>query len=153
QFPGNEQQLRVSEGKARAFLLERLSASRNRPGDRFEAVLAEPARVGGHDFAAGSLVEGKVVRSAPPRMLSRAGSLQLQVDRLVSSHETIAVTGNLSGIEAGWKTVVLDEEGRLRGLKPGLKNALVDLGYAYAIGKVADDAAEAPLGAVGAAMS
>ena len=49
--------------------------------------------------------------------------------------------------------MALDEEGTLRGLKPGLKNALVDLGYAYAIGKVADDVAETPIRAVGATMS
>ncbi|HKW32234.1 MAG TPA: hypothetical protein VJN92_04470 [Candidatus Acidoferrum sp.] len=153
EFPGNEEQLILREGKARAFLLDHLSASRNRPGDRFQAVLAEPARVGGHDLEAGSLVEGKVIRSAPPRMLSRAGLLQLQVDRLVLPKETIAVRGNLSGSEAGRKSVVLDGEGRLRGLKPGLKNALVDLGYAYTIGKVADDVAEAPIRAAGAVMS
>jgi hypothetical protein len=151
--PGNDQPGPAPEGKARAFLLNRLSASRSRPGDRFQAVLAEPAHVDGHDLDAGSLVEGKVVRSTPPRMLSRAGSLHLQVDRIVSSTETIAVTGSLSGIEAGRKTVALDEEGTLRGLKPGLKNALIDLGYAYAIGKVVDDMAETPIRAAGAAMS
>ena len=152
-LPGNDQLGPAPEGKARAFLLNGLSASRNHPGDRFQAVLAEPARVDGHDLDAGSLVEGKVVRSTPPRMLSRAGSLHLQVDRVVSSTETIAVTGSLSGIEAGRKTVALDEEGTMRGLKPGLKNALIDLGYAYAIGKVVDDMAETPIRAAGAAMS
>ena len=41
----------------------------------------------------------------------------------------------------------------LRGRKPGLESALVDLGIAYAVGKAAHDIAESPLRALGPAMS
>jgi len=41
----------------------------------------------------------------------------------------------------------------LRGLRPGVKNAVVDLSIAYAIGKVTDDIAETPIRAIVATMS
>jgi hypothetical protein len=49
--------------------------------------------------------------------------------------------------------IALDEEGGVRGLKPGVANALVDLGIAYVLGKTTDDIAETPIRAIGAAMS
>ena len=54
--------------------------------------------------------------------------------------------------EAGAKYAV-DEEGGLRGLRPGVANALVDLGIAYAVGKLSDDLAETPIRAIGTALS
>src|SRR5262249_29229988 len=75
------------------------------------------------------------------------------VDRLISAKETIAVSGTLGATEVDRKAVVLDEEGILRGHKPSVKNDLVDLGYAFAVGKVTDDIAETPIRAIGAVMS
>ena len=143
------------ERKTHAFLLAELSASHSKEGDAFQARLAEPVSLGEHWFEAGSLLEGKVSRSTPPRMLSRAGTLYLRIERITSPDGTsISSTGNLAGVEAekGAK-YVLDEEGGLRGLKLGVTNALVDLSIAYAVGKVTDDIAETPIRAVGAAMS
>jgi hypothetical protein len=140
---------------ARAFLLTQLSASHSRKDDAFQARLAESVRLGDKLFGQGSLVEGKVSRSTGPRMLSRAGSLYLRIDRITSPQGcSMEVAGALGGVEseAGAK-YSLDEEGGLHGLKPGVKNALVDLGIAYAVGKVTDDLAETPIRAVGAAMS
>ena len=145
----------AERGKARAFLLTNLSASHSQKGDPFQARLAEPVSLGGQSFEAGSLLEGKVSRSTPPRMLSRAGSLYLRIEHMTSpTGMSLATSGTLAGVEAdhGAK-YVLDEEGGLRGLKPGLTNALVDLSIAYAVGKVTDDIAETPIRAIGAAMS
>ena len=140
--------------RGRAFLLNGLSASQNQEGDRFQALLAEPLRLGGQIFDAGTIVEGTVVRRAPPRIFSRAGLLYLRIDRLVSQQQTISVDGSLVAAESGPGTPpVLDDEGILRGHKPGMKNALVDLGIAYVLGKASDDIAETPIRAVGAAMS
>lgn len=92
--------------------------------------------------------------STPPRTLRRAGTLSLRIDRLVSREQTFAVDGVLNAAESEpHAPPALDEEGMLRGRKPGLKAALVDLGIAYAVGKAADDIAETPLRGVGAAMS
>ncbi|HVH70314.1 MAG TPA: hypothetical protein VNB49_04295 [Candidatus Dormibacteraeota bacterium] len=87
--------------------------------------------------------------------MSRAGSLRLRLDHLTSPRgQILAVTGTLASAEANAQMrFVLDEEGGLRGLKPGVKNALVDLGITYALGKVTDDVSETPIRAIGAGMS
>jgi hypothetical protein len=139
----------------RAFMLTGLRASTNHEGDTFRAQLAEPVRVGSRMFAPGTIVEGTVVRRVPPRMLSRAGKLYLRVDRIVpAEEEPLRVRGSLSAAEAdGRSRFALDEEGTLHGRKPGMLNGLVDVGYAYFLGKVSDDIAETPIRAIGATMS
>jgi len=141
--------------RARAFLLTPLSASRSHIGDVFRAQLAEPVRLGEALFEAGSVLDGRVSAGRPPRMLSRAGSLYLRFERIRSPlGPSLEVAGTLRAVELDAPNhFALDDEGMLRGLKPGVKNALVDLGIAYAVGKITDDAAEAPIRAVGAAMS
>jgi hypothetical protein len=144
-----------SARKTHAFLLTQLSASHSRKEDVFQARLAEPVRLGGKFFEEGSIIDGRVSQCARPRMLSRAGSLHLRIDRITSAQgASVAVAGTLAGVEAepGAKYAV-DDEGGLRGLKPGLGSAVMDLGIAYALGKVTDDIAETPIRAVGAAMS
>jgi hypothetical protein len=140
---------------ARAYLLTAMRASLNHEGDTFQAQLAEPVRVADRVFVPGSIVEGIVVRSIAPRMLSRAGSLRLRVDRIVPADgEALRVSGSLSAAETDAQTrFALDEEGRLHGRQPGMVNGLVDLGYAYALGKISDDLAEAPIRAIGASLS
>jgi hypothetical protein len=139
----------------RAYMLTGLRASTNHQGDAFRAQLAEPVRVGSRVFAPGTIVEGTVARRAPPRMLSRAGKLYLRVDRIVPAEgEPLRVGGTLSAAEADTQSrFALDEEGTLHGRKPGVLNGLVDIGYAYFVGKVSDDIAETPIRAIGAAMS
>jgi hypothetical protein len=139
----------------RAYMLTGLRASTNHQGDTFRAQLAEPVRVGSRVFAPGTIVEGTVVRRVPPRMLSRAGKLYLRVDRIVPAEgEALRVGGSLSAAEADAQSrFALDEEGTLHGRKPGMLNGLVDIGYAYFVGKVSDDIAETPIRAIGAAMS
>ncbi len=141
--------------KVHAFLLTQLSASHSRKDDAFQLRLAEPVRIGDKLFEEGSLVDGRVSQRARPRMLSRAGSLHLHIDRITSPQgASIAIAGTLGGVEAGPGTkYALDDEGGLHGLKPGITNAVVDLSIAYALGKVTDDIAEAPIRAIGAAMS
>jgi hypothetical protein len=140
---------------ARAYLLTPLRASLNHEGDAFRAELAEPVRVAGRVFAPGTWMEGTVVRSAAPRMLSRAGKLSVRVQRIVPQEgEPLRVSGSLSAAEADAQArFALDEEGTLHGRKPGIVNGLADLGYAYALGKVSDDIAETPIRAIGASMS
>jgi hypothetical protein len=138
-----------------AYLLTALRASLNHEGDPFRAELAEPVRVAGRVFAPGTLMEGTIVRSVAPRMLSRAGKLSLRVERIVPQEgESLRVSGSLCAAEADAQArFALDDEGTLHGRKPGIVNGLVDLGYAYALGKVSDDLAETPIRAIGASMS
>jgi hypothetical protein len=146
---------RGEQHTARAYLLTALRGSLNHQGDPFRAQLAEPARLAGRVFEPGSVVEGTVVRSVAPRMLSRAGRLYLRADRIVPADgEALRVDGSLSGAEADAQArFALDEEGTLHGRKPGIVNGLVDLGYSYFLGKIADDIAETPIRAIGASMS
>lgn len=141
--------------KARAYLLTRLSASQSLDGDKFQAQLAEPVRFGDREFQSGSLLEGTVVRRTPPRIFSRAGKLYLRMDRIIAqTGEALDVSGTLSSAETDKQTRFdLDEEGTLRGRKPGFRNGLVDLGLDYAVGKASDDLAETPIRAFGASMS
>lgn len=140
---------------ARAYMLTALRSSLNREGDTFQAELAEPVRIGSRMFAPRTVVEGTVTRSVAPRMLSRAGRLYLRVDRIVpKGGEPLRVGGSLSAAEAAAQTrFAIDEEGTLHGRKPGIVNGLVDLGYAYALGKITDDISETPIRAIGASMS
>jgi hypothetical protein len=148
----------IAAGKhhaARAYLLTALRASQNHAGDTFQAQLAEPVRVAGRVFAPRTVVEGTVVRSVAPRMLSRAGRLYLRVDRIVPPEgEPLRVGGSLSAAEADAQArFAVDEEGTLHGRKPGMINGLVDLGYAYFLGKISDDISETPIRAIGASVS
>jgi hypothetical protein len=145
----------AEQRSGRAYMLTGLRASTNHQGDTFRAQLAEPVHIGGRAFAPGTVVEGTVVRRVPPRMLSRAGRLYLRVDRIVPENgEPLRVGGSLSAAEADAQSrFALDEEGTLHGRKPGMLNGLVDIGYAYFVGKVSDDIAETPIRAIGAAMS
>jgi hypothetical protein len=140
---------------ARAYMLTAVRASLNHQDDTFRAELAEPLRLADRVLAPRTVVEGTVVRSVPPRMLSRAGRLNLRVDRIVPPEgEPLRVSGSLSAAETNTQTrFALDEEGTLHGRKPGILNGLVDLGYAYVVGKVSDDLAETPIHAIGASMS
>ena len=76
---------------------ERRAKSRR---DRFQAALAEPVRFARQMFGAGSIVEGRVLRSTPPRMLSRAGTLSLRLGRLVSREQIFAVDGVLDAAKS-----------------------------------------------------
>ncbi len=101
--------------------------------------------------AKNSTVEGRLLLP----VFAGAGSLYLRIERITSPEgSSLAIAGTLSGVEveahAHW---ALDEEGMLRGLRPGVKNAIVDLSIAYAIGKVTDDIAETPIRAIVATMS
>jgi hypothetical protein len=140
---------------APAYLLTALRSSLNHQGDIFRAQLAEPVRLAGRMFTPGTVVEGTVVRSVAPRMLSRAGRLYLRVDRVVPADgEPLRVGGSLNTAEADAQArFALDEEGTLHGRKPGIVNGLVDAGYAYFLGKVSDDISETPIRAIGASMS
>ena len=140
---------------ARAYLLTAISASKNHEGDAFRARLAEPVRWGALLLPEGTIVEGRVARRAPPRWLSRPGMLHLEVERVRAPLQApLPLLGSLkeASVDAG-KGLSVDEEGTLRGRRPGVKAALIDLGVTYAIGKIADDSTEAILHIVAANMA
>jgi len=123
-------------------LVDRLSASGSRPGDRFKAILAEPLRLrSGKVAPEGSLIEGRVGKRTPPRWLSRPGSLYLTFNRLVlPKGAAIPIAASVVGVEANRSTrMKVDPEGGLRGGSTGMKLLLADAGVGFALSKVADD--------------
>ncbi len=137
-----------------AYLMTSLSAAKNHQGDIFQARLSEPFPFGNSFYPAGTLVEGHVTRRVPPRWLSRPGVLALKVDRIIPAEgDPLRVAGSLEGADADASSrFVMDEEGTMRGRKPGIGKALVDIGFGYTFGKIADDISEAPMRAIAAGM-
>jgi hypothetical protein len=140
--PPTEIETLAAGTETRIALVGRLSASRSRPGDPFKAILAEPLRLSsGEIVPEGSLFEGHVGKSTPPRWLSRPGSLYLTFNRLVlPSGTSFPIAASVVGAEASRNTrMEVDSEGGLSGGNPGKKRLLVDVGVGFGLSKVADD--------------
>jgi hypothetical protein len=123
-------------------LLGRLSASKSRVGEAFQAMLAEPLRLSsGKILPQGSLFEGHVSKSVSPRWLSRPGSLYLRFNHLVlPTGARLPIAASVVGVEASRQSrMKVDSEGNLSGSSPSKKQLLVDVGVGFAISKVADD--------------
>ena len=128
--------------QAQVILLERLSASKNHAGDSFQARLLEPVRLGSRVvLPEGGLFEGHVVRSVPPRWLSRPGSLYLTFTKFaLPTGEGAAIAASLAGAEVDQRSrITMNSEGGLRGGSPGKARLLIDLGVTGGIAKVSDD--------------
>lgn len=127
---------------AQIVLLGPLSASKSRPGDTFHARLIEPVR-SGRDIVlpAGAMFDGKVVRSKPPRWLSRPGSLYLAFTELtLPSGARVPVAAQLAGAETDQRSHLrIDSEGGMSGGHPGKAWMLINLGVTAGVSKEADD--------------
>jgi len=135
----------------RILLLERLLASRNKPGDSFHARLLEPIVLDSHLVVpAGSVFEGKVTKVVPPRWLSRPGSLTLTFNSItMPGGDSIPVTASVVGVELNRGSHTrLDAEGRLRGEKPGAVWMLINGGATAGIAKVVDDGTQLVIEAI-----
>jgi hypothetical protein len=81
--PGFSSGLIAAGTPARIILLGDVTASKNHPGDSVQARLIEPVRIGSTIvLPEGSLFRGEVVKSQPPRMLSRSGWVMLKFTTL-----------------------------------------------------------------------
>jgi hypothetical protein len=143
--PAPEIQTLAAGTETKLALVDGLSASANRPGDAFKAILAEPLRLSsGVVVPEGSLIEGRVGKRTPPRWLSRPGSLNLTFNRLLLPTGTsIPVAASVVGLEVNRNTrMKVDSEGRMSGGSPGKKRLLIDAGVAFAFSKVADDTSQ-----------
>jgi len=136
----------VAEGtRMPVALLEGLSASKNRPGDFFQALLLEPVRVGSSVvLPQGSLFQGVVAKRLPPRRLSRAGSLYFKFTKLTLPNGTEAdVTASAASAEVdGGSHLKMDSEGTIHAGSPGKARFLLDLAVTGGISKVADDSTQ-----------
>lgn len=128
--------------KAHLLLLNEVTASRTRQGDLLQAQLEEPLRVGDQmTLPPGSLFEGRVSLSVPPRWMNRSAALRLRFQRLIlPGGRDLEVSAFLSGaeVEEG-ASPQLDSEGTLRAPKESKKQVALRLGATYLAGKNADD--------------
>lgn len=135
----------------RVLLLNRVSASKSHPGDDIQARLLEPVFFGAKvALPVGTLFEGSVLKSQPPRMLSRAGSLSLRFTHVTlpdGSWFPVAASLNKVELSRGSHTR-LDAEGRLEGERPGVKWMLINGGVTSAIAKEVDDGTQLVIEAI-----
>jgi hypothetical protein len=127
---------------AHVVLLDGLRTSKSHTGDAFLARLTEPVRVGSRVvLPEGVLLQGRVIRSVPPRWLSRPGSLSLAFTQLrLPAGGTAAIVASPSGALVDRASGLrMDSEGVLIGGGPGKTRFLIDLGVAGGISKAADD--------------
>ncbi len=128
--------------RARLVLLQSLSASKNHPGDSFDARLLEPVRLGSRIvLPEGSVFEGLVEKRVPPRRLSRPATLHLIFTKLTppgGTEATIAASLASAEVDKGSR-MKMDSEGALHTDGPGRGRLLLDLGVTAGFAKVTDD--------------
>ena len=128
--------------QVKIILLGGVSAAKSHPGDSFQARVIEPVRQDSRIvLPAGSILDGKVAKSTPPRSLSRAGSLYLRFTGLtLPGGRGGPIVASVSGAELDNRSHTrMDSEGGLRGGHPGKAWMLIHVGVAAGIAKVADD--------------
>ncbi|HEY4905352.1 MAG TPA: hypothetical protein VIH89_17880 [Candidatus Sulfotelmatobacter sp.] len=140
--PAEGPQVLPAGTRCKILLLSDVSASKSNPGDVVQARLLEPVLSDSHVvLPAGSLVEGKVVKKIPPRMLSRAGSLYLTFTGLtLPGGNQFPIAATLAGAELDQRShTKIDKEGGLHGERPGKAWMAINLGVTAGVGKEADD--------------
>jgi len=131
--------------KAHLLLLNQVKASMNPAGDLLQARLVEPICVGNRIvLPEGSLFEGRVTLSVPPRWMNRAASLRLNFNHLTLPEGTGAqVSASVSGADAAEKSGLrIDSEGTLHAAPINKKQLAMQLSFGYMSGKLADDLAD-----------
>jgi hypothetical protein len=127
---------------AHVVLLGGLRASKCHSGDSFLVRLEEPVRVNSQVvLPEGVLIQGKVVKSVPPRWLSRSGAIHLTFTELrFPSGQTASIVASPSGaIIDRASGLRMDSEGGLMAGRPGKAAFFINLGVTGGVSKAADD--------------
>lgn len=128
--------------EAKLALLDALSASKSRAGDPFRALLIKPIRLdSGGMLPEGTVFEGHVTKSVPPRWLSRQGALYITFTRMtLPTDARLPIAASLAGVDVGPRShTKMSSEGGLRGGSWGKAHLLINLGIGAGISKVTDD--------------
>lgn len=134
--------------RARLLLLSRLNASESKAGENFQARLQEPIQQDGKTLLPeGSVFQGHIAKIAPPRRLSRAGSMQLVFDSVqVPGEGPQKVVASLSGVEADrHQPTKMDQEGGLKGGNQNKGKAIAAVAVAILVGNLVDEAVSSPI--------
>jgi hypothetical protein len=90
---------------------------------------------------AGSYFKGKILKSSPPRWLSRSGSLYFGFTEVtLPNGNAMRVAASLAGAELDERShTTIDTEGKLRGERPGKVWMAINFGVTTGIAKEVDD--------------
>lgn len=123
-------------------LMGGLSASKNRQGQSFQAVLVEPVLVGSTvAIPQGSILQGVLAKRVPPRRLYRPGMLNLMFNHLAlpsGAATVIAASPVAAEVDRGTH-MKMDSEGKIHAQSPGTARFLLDIGVTGGISKISDD--------------
>lgn len=128
--------------KAKLALTSPLTASKSRAGDRFEAILEQPMRLKSDVvLPEGTVFEGRVTKSVPPRWLNRPGYLYLRFTGLsLPENARSPIAASVAGVDVSRQSgVKIGPEGGMIAGGPGKARLLLSLGVGAGISKVTDD--------------
>src|ERR1041385_6852877 len=128
--------------RCKIVLLGGVSASKSRAGDIVAARLLEPVILDSKvALPAGSYFKGKILKTTPPRWLSRSGSLHLGFTEVtLPNGNSMRVAASIAGAELDERShTSIDAEGKLRGERPGKVWMAINFGMTTGIAKGVDD--------------
>jgi hypothetical protein len=106
------------EWRLRAYLQRTISSTNDKPGDTFQAVVAEPVFNPQHDLVVpeGSVLVGEITQAKPARSFGRQGKLRFRFKELkLPSGFSQPVAGTLAGINSTKSAnLEMDPEGSIR---------------------------------------
>jgi hypothetical protein len=131
----------TSEWHLRAYLQQTISSASAKPGDSFQAYVAEPVFNTNHAVVVpeGSLLTGEITRAKPARSFGRQGKLRFHFKELkLPSGFSQPVVGTLSGVDSDKSAnLQIDPEG---GIQPQSQNrVVVPLLLTFLAGRAFDD--------------
>ena len=131
----------AQEWRLKAYLQQTVSSADRKPGDTFEAVVAEPVFDSHHALVVpqGSLLVGEVTRSKPAKSFGRQGKLRFHFRELrLPGGFSQPVEGTLAGVDANKSAnLQIDSEG---GIAPKPQNRVIlPLALTLLAGRAFDD--------------
>ncbi len=131
----------AQEWRLKAYLQQTVSSADRKPGDTFEAVVAEPVFDSHHALVVpqGSLLVGEVTRSKPAKSFGRQGKLRFHFRELrLPGGFSQPVEGTLAGVDANKSAnLQIDSEG---GIGPKPQNRVIlPLALTLLAGRAFDD--------------
>ena len=131
----------AEEWRLKAYLQQTISSADRKPGDTFEALVAEPVFDSHHALVVpqGSLLVGEVTRSKPAKSFGRQGKLRFHFRELrLPGGFSQPVEGTLAGVDANKSAnLQIDSEG---GIAPKPQNRVIlPLALTLLAGRAFDD--------------
>jgi hypothetical protein len=116
----------AAEWQLRAYLQRTISSAQDKPGDTFEAYIAEPVFNSDHALVVpeGSLLVGEITQAKPARSFGRQGKLRFHFKELrFPTGFSQPVEGSLAGADSNKSAnLQIDPEG---GIEPRVQNRVV----------------------------